>query len=92
MKGGVSRYDRLEGITIIQPLNQRNIAFQLCPWGDTNNDLMAQLNEIARDRCSGSLQPTLGNVDPGLQRPHQWEYVAEGAKTGSKGREALPQV
>jgi hypothetical protein len=75
MKGGVSRYDRLEGITIIQPLNQRNIAFQLCPWGDTNNDLMAQLNEIARDRCSGSLQPTLGNVDPNLQRPSQWEYT-----------------
>jgi len=75
VKGGVSRYDRLEGITIIQPLNQRNIAFQLCPWSDTNNDLNAQLGEIARDRCSGSLQPTLGNVDPNLTRPNQWEYT-----------------
>src|SRR5262249_53891813 len=42
---------------------------------DTNNDLTAQLGEIARDRCSGSLQPTLGNVDSGLKRPHQWEYT-----------------
>src|SRR3989441_288518 len=75
VKGGVSRYDRLEGITIIQPLNQRNIAFQLCPWSDANNDLLAQVSEIARDRCSGSLQPTLGNVDPNLTRPHQWEYT-----------------
>src|SRR2546425_288388 len=75
VKGGVSRYDRLEGITIIQPLNQRNIAFQLCPWSDANNDLLAQVSEIARDRCSGSLQPTLGNVDPNLKRPHQWEYT-----------------
>ena len=39
VKGGVSRYDRLEGVTIIQPLNQRNISFQTCPWTDTNGDL-----------------------------------------------------
>src|SRR5262249_23015011 len=26
-------------------------------------------------RCSGSLQPSLGNVDPDLKRPHQWEYT-----------------
>jgi hypothetical protein len=75
MKGGVSRYDRLAGITIIQPLNQRNIAFQTCPWTDTNSDLKAQNNEIASARCTGSLQPTLGSVDPGLKRPHQWEYT-----------------
>jgi hypothetical protein len=76
VKGGVSRYDRLEGVTIIQPLNQRTIAFQTCPWSDTNGDLIAQLSEIAMPRCTGSLQPSLGNVDPNLQRPHQWEYTA----------------
>jgi Carboxypeptidase regulatory-like domain len=76
LKGGVSRYDRLEGITIIQPLNQRNIAFQTCPWTDSNNDLIAQVSEIAMPRCSGSLQPGLGNVDADLKRPHQWEYTA----------------
>ena len=27
-------------------------------------------------KCSGSLQPTLGHVDPNLKRPHQWEYTA----------------
>jgi hypothetical protein len=73
VKGGVSRYDRLEGITIIQPLNQRNIAFQTCPWNDANHDLIAQVSELGT--CSGSLQPSLGNVDPGLARPHQWEYT-----------------
>jgi Carboxypeptidase regulatory-like domain len=76
LKGGVSRYDRLEGITIIQPLNQRNIAFQTCPWADTNNDLRAQNSEIAFARCTGSLVPSLGQVDSNLKRPHQWEYTA----------------
>ena len=76
LKGGVSRYDRLEGVTIIQPLNQLNISFRTCPWSDTNSDKNAQNNEIAFASCSGSLQPTLGNVDPGLKRPHQWEYTA----------------
>ena len=76
LKGGVSRYDRLEGITLVQPLNQRSISFQTCPWADANTDLSAQISEIARDRCTGSLQPTLGNVDANLKRPHQWEYTA----------------
>jgi hypothetical protein len=76
LKGGVSRYDRQEGITIIQTLNQRNISFQTCPWSDTSSDLRVQNDEIAFARCTGSLQPTLGNVDPGLKRPHQWEYTA----------------
>ena len=76
IKGGLSRYDRLAGVTIVQPLNQRNIAFQTCPWSDTNDDLRAQNDEIAVARCTGSLQPSLGFVDPNLKRPHQWEYTA----------------
>jgi Carboxypeptidase regulatory-like domain len=74
VKGGVSRYDRLAGVNLVQPLNQRNIAFQTCPWDDSNNDLRAQNSEIAFTRCTGSLQPSLGFVDPDLERPHQWEY------------------
>lgn len=76
VKGGLSRYDRLAGITIVQPLNRRNIAFQTCPWADINADLRAQTEEIAFARCTGSLQPSLGLVDPDLERPHQWEYTA----------------
>ena len=38
--------------------------------------MRAQISEIALARCSGSLQPTLGKVDPNLKRPHQWEYTA----------------
>ena len=75
VKGGLSRYDRLAGVTIVQPLNGRNIAFQTCPWSDANANLRAELSEIARDRCTGSLQPSLGFVDEGLKRPHQWEYT-----------------
>ncbi len=69
MKAGLSRYDRLAGVTLVQPLNQKNIAFQTCPWADTNGDLNAQNGEIAFDRCTGSLQPSLGFVDPDLKRP-----------------------
>jgi hypothetical protein len=76
LKGGASRYDRLEGITLVQPLNLRNIAYETCPWADANGDLVAQTSEIVMSRCTGALQPTLGNVDPGLKRPHQWEYTA----------------
>jgi hypothetical protein len=76
LKGGISRYDRLAGVTIIQPLNQKNIAFQTCPWSDDNSDLRAQESEIAFARCTGSLQPSLGFVDPDLKRPYQWEYTA----------------
>jgi hypothetical protein len=73
IKGGVSRYDRLAGVNLVQPLNQRNIAFQTCPWADANTDLHAQESEIAFARCTGSLQPSLGYVDAGLKRPYQWE-------------------
>ncbi|MCC7127131.1 MAG: TonB-dependent receptor [Acidobacteria bacterium] len=73
VKGGVSRYDRQEGVTLIQPLNGRNIAFQTCAWSDSNGDLRAQNSEIGL--CNGSLNPSLGNVDPDLKRPSQWEYT-----------------
>ena len=76
VKGGLSKYDRLAGITIIQPLNGKNIAFQTCPWADANGDLRAQETEIAFPRCTGSLQPSLGYVDADLKRPYQWEYTA----------------
>jgi hypothetical protein len=75
IKGGVSRYDRLAGVTIVQPLNLKNIAFQTCPWSDGNGDRRAQNAEVAFDRCTGSLQPSLGFVEDGLKRPHQWEYT-----------------
>jgi hypothetical protein len=76
VKGGVSRYDRLEGITLVQPLNLRNIAFQTCPWSEKDGDFVAQINEIDMSKCTGSLVPSLGYVDSNLKRPHQWEYTA----------------
>ena len=75
LKGGVSRYDRLEGITLVQPINPRNIIYQTCPWTDTNGDLIAQITEISMARCTGFPGNT-NRVDPNLKRPHQWEYVA----------------
>ncbi|MEZ5286915.1 MAG: hypothetical protein R2712_19335 [Vicinamibacterales bacterium] len=75
LKGGLSRYDRLAGANLIQPVNPMNIAFQTCPWSDANGDLRATNDEIAFARCTRSLQPSLGSVDPGLKRPHQWEWM-----------------
>ncbi len=71
IKGGISRYDRLEGITLVQPLNLRNISFKTCPWD--GSPITASFDQ---SKCSGSLQPTLGYVDSNLKRPHQWEYTA----------------
>jgi hypothetical protein len=76
IKGGLSRYDRLEGLGIVQSLNPRNLSFQTCPWTDNNRDLTAQDSEIAFASCTGSLNPALGQVDPNLKRPHQLEYTA----------------
>jgi Carboxypeptidase regulatory-like domain len=76
IKGGLSRYDRLEGVTLVQLLNPRNISFQTCPWNDVNRDLTAQQSEIGFNQCTGSLNPALGQVDPNLKRPHQLEYTA----------------
>jgi hypothetical protein len=73
IKGGVSRYDRLAGVNLVQPVNLKNIAFQTCPWTDPSGDRRAQDSEIDFARCTGSLQPSLGNVDPDLKRPYQWE-------------------
>jgi hypothetical protein len=58
----------------VQPLNLRNIAFRTCPWRDPDGDRRAQESEIDFARCSGSLIPSLGAVDPDLARPYQWEF------------------
>ena len=63
IKGGLSRYDRLAGVTIVQPLNQKNIAFQTCPWADANNDLRAQNDEIALGALHG-----IAAAEPRLRR------------------------
>ncbi|MCC6989165.1 MAG: hypothetical protein IT181_09220, partial [Acidobacteria bacterium] len=76
VKAGLSRYDRLAGANLVQPLNQKNISFQTCPWSDPNGNLFAEESEIARDRCTGSLAPALGFVEEGLKRPFQWEWNA----------------
>jgi hypothetical protein len=62
---------------LVQLLNPRNISFQTCPWADANNDLTAQDSEIGFAKCTGSLTPSLGQVDPNLKRPHQIEYTAQ---------------
>ena len=80
VKGGLSRYDRLAGVTIVQPLNQKNIAFQTCPWADTNSDLRAQNGEIAFDALHrlAAAQPRLRRCRTSSGRI-QWEYTAIGA-------------
>ena len=84
VKAGISRYDRLAGANLVQPLNQKNISFQTCPWADPNGNLFAETTEIAFDRCTGSLQPSLGFVEDGLKRPFQWEWNVVGAAPGGR--------
>src|SRR5215471_16347552 len=71
IKASVSRYDRLEGITLVQLLNLRNISFKTCPW-----DGSPILDNFDQSKCSGAFTPVQGFVDSGLKRPHQWEYTA----------------
>src|SRR5204863_9443204 len=71
IKASVSRYDRLEGIALIQNLNLRNISFKTCPW-----DGSPVTDSFDQSKCTGAFIPTQGNVDANLKRPHQWEYTA----------------
>ncbi len=87
MKAGLSRYDRLAGVTLVQPLNQKNIAFQTCPWADTNNDLRAQNDEIA-------LRPLqrLAAAEPRLRRPRSEAPVPVGIQRVGAASDRQPHV
>ena len=77
VKGGVSRYDRLAGVTIIQPLNQQQHRLPDLPVGrHQQRPARAEQRDRVRRAAPARCSRALGYVDPDLKRPYQWEYTA----------------
>ena len=72
VKGGVSKYDVLEGTALAQNINPNFIQTNTCPWTSFAEATSATLNQST---CTGF--PGTGNVkvDPNIKRPYQWEYT-----------------
>jgi len=71
VKGGISRYDRLEGTTLAQNVNPNFIAFSTCPW----TNAAAPLPGTVLTGCTG-FSGNNNHIDPNMKRPYQWEYTA----------------
>lgn len=70
VKGGISKYDRLEGTTLAQNVNPNFISTNTCPWTSTTAPTsLSQLNG-----CTGFTGNTF-HIDPHMKRPYQWEYT-----------------
>jgi hypothetical protein len=71
IRGGVSKYDRLEGTTLVQNVNPNFLAYSTCPW--TSNVLPTSPSQLVGVACT----PFSGNnnhIDPKIKRPYQLEY------------------
>ena len=99
LKGGISRYDRLEGITIIQPLNQRNISFKTLQIIALPNDVYVLVLYGIAFRFLSFTFPPNGQVDLALLGDPRAAsggaslgWYAAYAKPGStNGQPAAPQ-
>jgi len=70
VKGGISKYDVLEGTSLAQNINPNFIAHETCPWTNITPPTPGQ----AISGCT----PFPGNnnhIDPNMKRPYQWEYT-----------------
>jgi len=67
IKGGVSKYDRLEGTSLAQNVNPNFIAFSTCPW--TKLTLPSSPSELTG--CTG-FSGNNNHIDPNMKRPYQW--------------------
>ena len=72
IRGGVSKYDRLEGTTLIQNINQNFLSYSTCPW--TSNVLPTTQAQVQNIGCTGFTN-NLSHLDPGIKRPYQMEYT-----------------
>jgi hypothetical protein len=76
VRGGVSKYDRLEGTTLVQNINQNFLAYRTCPW--TSNVLptsYAQIPAAILAQCT-AFTNNGAQLDKGIKRPYQLEYTA----------------
>jgi hypothetical protein len=72
VRGGVSKYDRLEGTTLAQNVNANYIYRNTCPW--TSPILPTSISQVTGIGCSGFANNTV-QIDPNLKRPYQMEYA-----------------
>lgn len=72
VRGGVSKYDRLEGTTLIQNINPNFLSYSTCPW--TSNVLPASSAQLAGVACTG-FSGNNNHLDPNIKRPYQMEYA-----------------
>lgn len=70
IKGGVSKYDRLEGTTLAQNVNPNFITYETCPWTNLTPPTPGQ----APTGCTG-FSGNNNHIDPNMKRPYQWEYT-----------------
>jgi hypothetical protein len=71
VRGGVSKYDRLEGTTLLQNINPNFISFSTCPW--TSNVLPTSPAQLVGVACTG-FSGNNNHIDPNIKRPYQMEY------------------
>jgi hypothetical protein len=70
IKGGISKYDVLEGSSLAQNVNPNFIAFSTCPWTSITPPTPGQ----ALTGCTG-FSGNNNHIDPAMKRPYQWEYT-----------------
>ena len=70
IKGGISKYDVLEGTSLAQNVNPNFIAFSTCPWTSITPPTPGQ----ALTGCTG-FSGNNNHIDPNMKRPYQWEYT-----------------
>ncbi len=71
VRGGVSKYDRLEGTTLLQNINPNFLSFSTCPW--TSNVLPTSPAQLVGVACTG-FSGNNNHIDPNIKRPYQMEY------------------
>jgi hypothetical protein len=70
IKGGISKYDVLEGSSLAQNINPNFIAFETCPWTNLTPPTPGQ----ALTGCTG-FSGNNNHIDPNMKRPYQWEFT-----------------
>ncbi len=70
VKGGISRYDVLEGSSLAQNVNANFIAYETCPW----TNIVPPTPGQKLTGCTG-FSGNNNHIDPNMKRPYQWEYT-----------------
>ena len=70
IKGGISKYDVLEGSSLAQNVNPNFISFSTCPWTQLTPPTPGQ----PLTGCTG-FSGNNNHIDPNMKRPYQWEYT-----------------